>query len=89
MEVVPNIDKAITPYCDNSDAVANSRELLSHKRRKHIERKLREIVNRGDVTVTKIPMLDNLADLFTKTLSEKLFFKHIAEMRLKEMPHLL
>ena len=92
LEVVPNIDKPITLYCDNSDAVANSREPRSHKRGKHIERKyhlIREIVNRGDVTITKISTLDNLADPFTKTLSEKLFFKHIEKMGLKEMPHLL
>ena len=39
MEVVPNMDKPITLYCDNSGAVANSREPRSHKRGKHIERK--------------------------------------------------
>ena len=81
----------MTLYCDNSGAVANSRKPRSHKRGKHIERKyhlIREIVNRGDVTVTKIPTLDNLADPFTKTLLEKLFFKHIEKMGLKEMPHL-
>ena len=92
MEVVPNIDKPITLYCDNSSVVANSREPRSHKRGKHIERKyhlIREIINRRDVIVTKIPTLDNLVDPFTKTLSEKLFFKHIEEMGLKEMPHLL
>ena len=80
MEVVPNIDKPITLYCDNSSVVANSREPRSHKRGKHIERKyhlIREIINRRDVIVTKIPTLDNLVDPFTKTLSEKLFFKHI------------
>ena len=92
LEVVPNMDKPITLYCDNSGAVANSREPRSHKRGKHIERKyhlIREIVNRGDVIVIKIPTLDNLADLFTKTFSEKLFFKHVGEMGLKEMPHFL
>ena len=92
LEVVPNMDKLITLYCDNSGTVANSREPRSHKRGKHIERKyhlIREIVNRGDVIVTKIPTLDNLADPFTKTLSRKLFYKHIEEMGLKEMPHLL
>ena len=91
MEVVPSMDKPITLYCDNSGAVANSREPCSHKRGKHIERKyylIQEIVNKIDVIVTKIPTLDNLADLFTKTLSEKLFFKHIEEMGLKEMSHL-
>ena len=92
LEVVPNMDKPITLYCDNSGAVANSREPRSHKRGKHIEKKyhlIREIVNRGDVIVTKILTLDNLADPFTKSLSEKLFFSHVGEMGLKEMPHLV
>ena len=92
LEVVPNMDGPITLYCDNSGGVINSKELRNHKRGKHIERKyhlIREIVNRGDVTVTKIPILDNLVDPFTKTLSEKQFFKHVEEMGLKEMNHLL
>ncbi|KAL4035514.1 hypothetical protein IC575_004209 [Cucumis melo] len=57
LEGVPNMHLSITLYCDNSGAVANSREPRSHKRGKHIERKyhlIREIVHRGDVTVTKI-----------------------------------
>ena len=92
MEVVPNMDKPITLYCDNSGAVANSKEPPSHKRGKYIERKyhlIREIINREDVTVTKILTLDNLADPLTKTLSKKQFFKHVEEMGLKEMNHLL
>ena len=89
---VPNMDKPVTLYCDNSGAVANSKEPRSHKRGKHIERKyhlIREIVNRGDVVVKKIPTLDNLADPFTKTLTEKFFFKPIEGMGLKEMSYLL
>ena len=47
--LVPDMEKPLTLYCDNSGAVANSREPRSHKRGKHIERKyhlIREIVNR-------------------------------------------
>ena len=57
LEVVPNLDKPMTLYCDNSGVVANSKEPRSHKRGKHIERKyhlIREIVQRGNVTVTKV-----------------------------------
>ncbi|TYK23781.1 retrovirus-related pol polyprotein from transposon tnt 1-94 [Cucumis melo var. makuwa] len=57
LEVVPNMSKPITLYCDNSGVVANPREPRSHKHRKHIERKyhlIREIVHRGDVIVTQI-----------------------------------
>ena len=74
LEVVLNMDGPITLYCDNNGVVTNSKEPRSHKRRKYIKRKyhlIREIVNKGDVTVTKISTLDNLADPFTKTLSEK------------------
>ena len=55
--MVPSAQSAITLFCDNSGAVANSKEPRSHKRGKHIERKyhlIREIVNRGDVTVSQI-----------------------------------
>ena len=57
LEVVPNMHLPVTLYCDNSGAVANSKEPRSHKRGKHIERKyhlIREIVQRGDVIVTQI-----------------------------------
>ncbi|KAA0067819.1 gag/pol protein [Cucumis melo var. makuwa] len=43
LEVVPNMHLPITLYCDNSGAVANSREPRSHKRGKHIERKYHHI----------------------------------------------
>ena len=92
LEVVPNMDRPITLYYENSGVVANSKEPRSHKRGKHIERKfhlIREIINRRDVTITKILTLDNLADPFTKTISEKQFFKHVKEMGLKEINPLL
>ena len=53
--VVPSMQSAITLYCDNSGAVANSKEPKSHKRGNHIERNyhlIREIVSRGDVVVS-------------------------------------
>ena len=86
------MDKPITLYCDNSGAVANSKEPYSHERGKHIERKyhlIREIVNKRDVTVTKILTCDKLVGPFTKTLSEKQFLKHVEKMGLKEIPYLL
>ncbi|KAA0067109.1 gag/pol protein [Cucumis melo var. makuwa] len=39
LEIVPKMHLPITLYCDNSGVVANSRDLRSHKRGKHIERK--------------------------------------------------
>ncbi|TYK02179.1 gag/pol protein [Cucumis melo var. makuwa] len=57
LEVVPNMHLLITLYCDNSGAVANSRELRSHKWGKHIKLEyhlIKKIVHRGDVVVTQI-----------------------------------
>ena len=92
LEVVPSANKQITIYCDNSGAVANSKEPRSHKRGKHIERKyhlLREIVQRGDVTIIKIASAENLADPFTKALPQKSFDGHLENMGMRDMTHLL
>ena len=83
LEVVPTTQSAITLYCDNSRAVANAKEPRSHKRGKHIERKynhLREIVHRGDVKVSQIASEDNLANLFTKGLTQMIFDQHVEGM---------
>ena len=92
IEVVPNMDKPITLYCDNSGAVTNTKESRSHKKGKYIERKyhlIREIVHRGDVSVTKIGTEYNLADPFTKTLASKPFESHLEGLGLRDMSHLL
>ena len=39
LDVVPDLPKSITTFCDNSGAVANSKEPRGHKASKHIERK--------------------------------------------------
>ena len=86
------MDKPLTLFCDNSGAVANSKEPRSHKRGKHIERKyhvIREIMNRGDVLVLKITSENNLTDPFTKTLFAKSFAGHIEGLGLRDMSHFL
>ena len=59
-----------TLFCDNSGAVAQSKDLRNHKKGKHIERKyhiIQDIVTQGDVVVAKIDSANNLVDHFTKT----------------------
>ncbi|KAA0055518.1 gag/pol protein [Cucumis melo var. makuwa] len=88
LEVVPNMNLLITLYCDNTGTVANSKEPHSHKRGKHIERKynlIREIVQREDVIVTKIASEHNIVDLFTKTLTAKVFEGHLESLGLRDM----
>ncbi|OIT33734.1 retrovirus-related pol polyprotein from transposon tnt 1-94, partial [Nicotiana attenuata] len=83
LNVVPSVQAPIVLYCDNSGVVANSKEPRSHKRSKHIEHKyhlIRDITQRGDAKVLKIASEDNLADPFTKSLTQKIFDKHVEGM---------
>ena len=92
LELVWDIDKPHTLYCDNSGVVANSKELRSHKRGKHIEWKyhlIREIVHGGDVAVLKIVSENNLVDPFTKTLPAKSLKGHLKGLGLRDMSSLL
>lgn len=60
----------ITLFCDNSSAVAQSKDPKNHKKGKHIERKyhiIRDIIACGDVMVAKIESANNLANPFTNT----------------------
>ena len=72
LEVIPNADWPITLYCDNSGALAQSKEPRYHKKQKHINRKyhlIRDIIQREDTVVFKIASEENLANPFTKSLS--------------------
>ena len=67
LDMIPGLHRSITIYCDNSGAVASSREPRAHKASKHIERKyhlIREIVKRVEVAVAKIASEDNLTNPF-------------------------
>ena len=74
MEQVP-----ITLFCDNNGAVAQSKDPRNHKKGKHIEKYhlIQDIVARGDVVVAKIDSANNLANPFTKVLSQKTFESHL------------
>jgi hypothetical protein len=88
LEVVPSIEAPIPLYCDNNGAIAQAVEPRSHQRTKHIERRfhlIRDIISRGDIKMVKVASADNLADPFTKPLSQKVFEKHINDMGLRYM----
>ena len=81
MEQIP-----ITLFCNNSGAVAQSKDPRNHKKGNHIERKydiIRDIVAQGDVVVAKIDSSNNLVDPFTKALLQKTFESHLEGMRVK------
>ena len=79
----------ITLYCDNSGAVAQSKEPRNNGKGKHVQRKyhlIRDIVQRGDMIVTKVATTDNLADPFTKALPSKVFDCHLDSLGLRCNP---
>ena len=82
----------MTLYCNNSGTMANSKEFRIHKRSKYIEGRyhlIREIVARENVEVKQIFTHDNITDSFTKTLSIRVFEKHLKGLSIKDCISLL
>ncbi|KAI3762660.1 hypothetical protein L1987_53100 [Smallanthus sonchifolius] len=72
LDVVPSIRQPIEILCDNIGAIAQAKEPRSHHKAKHIQRKfhyIREIVERGDVVISKVDTDQNLTDPFTKPMT--------------------
>ena len=89
LRVEPASLTPITLYYDNSRVVAQSKEPRNHGKGKHVKRKyhlIRDIVQRGDVTATKIATTDNLVDPSTKALPSKVFDSHLDSLGLRCNP---
>nr|GEW79968.1 hypothetical protein [Tanacetum cinerariifolium] len=74
--IVPTIEEPISMYCDNTRAIAITKDDGVIKGARHFRAKvhyLRETIKLGDVKKEKIDTDDNLADPFTKALA---FPKH-------------
>ena len=78
--VVPSILDPIVLHCDNNGAIAQAKEPRSHQRSKRILRRfhlIREIVQRGDVKICKIPGENNVVDPLTKQLARPKHEGHV------------
>ena len=70
LKVMPS--DAIPLYCDNNGTIALAKELRSHQKSKHIERRFHLIydyLEKGYVEVKKVNIVDNVADPLMKPLS--------------------
>ena len=77
--MVPSITNHVDVYCDNNGAIAQAKEPRSHQRSKHILRRyhlIREIIERGDVKIGRVPTDDNVADPLTKPLPQAKHDRH-------------
>eukprot|EP00253_Pinus_taeda_P016845 PITA_16845 len=68
--------KAIVIFCDNSSAIALSKNSVFHKRTKHIDtgfHYIRELVNNGEIILEHCSTQEQVADILTKPLDQKSF----------------
>eukprot|EP00253_Pinus_taeda_P008164 PITA_08164 len=68
--------KATVIFCDNSSAIALSRNSVFHKRTKHIDTRfhyIRELVNNGEIVLEHCRTQEQVADISTKPLDQKSF----------------
>ena len=87
--MVPSILDPIEIFCDNNGAIAQAKEPRSHHRTKHILRRfhlIREIIERGDVKLSKVASESNVADPLTKQLRRDLHEGHVRSFGLRPMP---
>jgi hypothetical protein len=62
--------------CDNTSAISVAKNLVFHKKMRHIERRhhfLRDHVEKGDIEMRYIDIGRQLADIFTKLLNSSRF----------------
>eukprot|EP00253_Pinus_taeda_P033312 PITA_33312 len=68
--------KSTVIFCDNSSAIALSKNYVFHKRTKHIDTKfhyIRELVNNGEIVLKHCRTQEQVADILTKPLEQKSF----------------
>lgn len=69
-------EKGTVIFCDNSSAIALSKNSVFHKRRNHIDTKfhyIRELVNNGEIVLVHCRTQEQVADIMTKPLGQKSF----------------
>ena len=71
-------------YCDNTLAIALSKNSVFHQKRKHIDTRyhfIRELVRNGEVYMKPCKSSDQLDDIFTKSLAKYVFKFHKRNLR--------
>ncbi|GJW05481.1 retrotransposon protein, putative, ty1-copia subclass [Tanacetum coccineum] len=85
LDIVPTINEPIKMFCDNSVALHFANEPGVQRGARHYHRKyhyVRECINLGELKFLKLHTDDNLADPFTKALSNKKLTQHARSMGL-------
>lgn len=78
------IEDATTIFCDNQGAIRNAVNPLSVSKMKHVEvcyHMVRDFVEAGALKIVYVSTDENLADIFTKSISAKLSVKKFIVFR--------
>ena len=84
--IVPTINRPLKMYCDNSAVVLYANKPGVQRGARHYQRRyhyVRECVELGEIDLLKVHTYDNLADPFTKALSNKKLTQHARGMGLR------
>ena len=79
-------------YCDNESAIKIANNPVQHSKTKHIEIRhhfLRDHVMKEDIDIIHVNTKEQLADIFTKPLDEKRFYKLRCELNILESSNVL
>jgi hypothetical protein len=83
--------KNVSLFYDNESAVKMTQNLVQHSRTKHIDIRhhfIRDHQQKGDICIQGIGIEDQLADIFTKPLDEKRFYKLTNELNILDFSNL-
>ena len=78
-ELLHEQKEATQIYCDNTSAIALSKNHVFHKQRKHIDTRyhyIQELMNDEVISIQFCRSEDQFADIFTKALGNELFKIH-------------
>ena len=77
---------AVSLYCDNNGTIALAKELRSHQKSKHIERRyhlIRDYLEKDYVEVKRVDSTDNTMDPLIKSLGQQKIKAHLEKMGLR------
>lgn len=80
-----SMNNKVTLFCDNKSSILMSKSNENSKRAKHIDIKnhfLKDVVNDKILDIDYISSENNLADIFTKSLSKELFIRFRNQMNM-------
>jgi hypothetical protein len=83
--------KQVPLLCDNENAIKLTNNPVQHARIKHIDVRhhfIRHHQQKGDISIKSVGTKDQLADIFTKLLDEKMFCKLSNELNILDFSNM-